>query len=296
MAYAPTVQAETGFTANTATQFGGEGTTGEGRLRSDALSHADVHSGMQGAIAVLAALAGERTGRGQYIDIAMAAVMMYVNERVHVDLSGEDLGAEQPVLGAVDCPFFVSPDGDTFVSPMSLVGSLTFPFYLAAMRRPDLADDPRFRTPALRLANLAALHQIVQTWIWTFGDMASLDAQFDEAKIATGRLRDIRGFAQSQFARNWEATRQVSDRNGGTLTIPGAPGHFSTTQNDGGQSPQVPARQGEHNAEILAELGYDSEQIEALVANGTLIQPSRSASSEDAARIGPAQPTTRGRS
>src|SRR5216684_5509451 len=46
MAYAPTVQAETGFTRNTAAQFGGEGTTGEGRLRSDALSHADVYSGI----------------------------------------------------------------------------------------------------------------------------------------------------------------------------------------------------------------------------------------------------------
>lgn len=33
MAYAPTVQAETGFTQNTAAQFGGQGTTGEGRLR-----------------------------------------------------------------------------------------------------------------------------------------------------------------------------------------------------------------------------------------------------------------------
>jgi crotonobetainyl-CoA:carnitine CoA-transferase CaiB-like acyl-CoA transferase len=290
MAYAPTVQAETGFTQNTALQFGGQGTTGEGRLRSDALSHADVYSGMQGAIAVLAALTDrERTGRGQHIDIAMAAVMMYVNERVHVDLSGEDLGAERAILGAVDCPFFVSPDGDTFVSPMSLVGSLTFPFYLAAMRRPDLADDPRFRTPALRLANLAALHQIVQTWIWTFDDMASLDAQLDEAKIATGRLRDIRGFAQSEFARNWEAIRQVTDRNGGTLTIPGAPWHFSAIQDDGGDSTQVPARQGEHNTEILTELGYDDEQIGALVANGTLIQPSRSVTSEAGARIGPAR-------
>src|SRR6202162_937773 len=73
MAYAPTVQAETRLTRNTAAQFGGEGTAGEGRLRSDALSHADVYSGMQGAIAVLAALADrERTGRGQHIDIAMA--------------------------------------------------------------------------------------------------------------------------------------------------------------------------------------------------------------------------------
>jgi crotonobetainyl-CoA:carnitine CoA-transferase CaiB-like acyl-CoA transferase len=289
MAYAPTVQAETGFTRNTAAQFGGEGTTGAGRLRSDALSHADVYSGMQGAIAVLAALADrERTGRGQHVDIAMAAVMMYVNERVHADLSGEDLGAERPILGAVDCPFFVSPEGDTFVSPMSLVGSLTFPFYLAAMRRPDLADDARFRTPELRLANLAALHQIVQTWIWTFDDMASLDAQLDEAKVATGQLRDIRGFAESEFACEWEATREVSDRHGGTVTIPGPPWHFSGVKGDGADA-QVPARQGEHNADILAELGYDDGQIDALVANGTLVQPSRSVTSEDAARPGPDQ-------
>lgn len=165
------------------------------------------------------------------------------------------------------------------------MGSLTFPFYLAAMRRPDLADDPRFRTPALRLANLAALHQIVQTWIWTFDDIASLDAQLDEAKVATGRLRDIRGFAESEFACTWEATRQVSDRSGGTVTIPGPPWHFSAVKGDSGEA-QVPARQGEHNAAILAELGYDDEQIEALVANGTLVQPSRSVTSEDATRTG----------
>jgi crotonobetainyl-CoA:carnitine CoA-transferase CaiB-like acyl-CoA transferase len=278
MAYAPTVQAETGFTQNTAAQFGGEGTSGEGRLRSDALSHADIYSGMQGAIAILAALADrERTGRGQHIDIAMAAVMMYVNERVHADLSGEDLGAERPILGAADCPFFVSPEGDTFVSPMSLVGSLTFPFYLAAMRRPDLADDPRFRTPELREANLAALHQIVQTWIWTFHDMASLDAQLDEAKVATGVLRDITGFASSEFARDWPATREVSDRADGTITIPGVPWHFSSVKGDEGDGAQVPARQGEHNDEILAELGYSREQAEAVAASGALVQPGRCA-------------------
>ena len=63
---------------------------------------------------------------------------------------------------------------------MSLIGSMSFPFYLAAMRRPDLGRDPRFLTPELRLRNLAALHRIVQEWIWTFADMDSLDAQSDE--------------------------------------------------------------------------------------------------------------------
>src|SRR4029077_19533682 len=51
MAYAPTIQAETGITANTVEHFGRTES-----LRSDALSHADVYSGLHAAIAILAAL------------------------------------------------------------------------------------------------------------------------------------------------------------------------------------------------------------------------------------------------
>jgi len=269
MAYAPTVQAETGITANTADHF--ERTD---NLRSDSLSHADVYSGLHAAIAVLACLTQrERTGRGQYIDVAMAAVMLSINERVHADLSDEELGDERPILGATDGPFFTGPHGERFASPMSLVGSMSFPFYLTAMRRPDLGKDPRFLTPELRLRNLAALHRIVQEWIWTFGDMAALDAQLDEAKIATGQIRTIREFAASDWARQWHAVRTVSDRSGGKIKVPGRPWRFADqVPADEGQ---LAARQGEHNAEVLNELGFGAAQITALEASGALIQPGR---------------------
>jgi CoA-transferase family III len=124
MAYAPTVQAETGFTQNTLQQFGVEGDA----RRSDALSHADVYAGLHATIAVLAALAHRRaTGEGQYVDVAMAAVLTSINERVHYDLFDIDLGAEPPILGATDCAFFTGPEGEQFVSPISLVGTDTFP-------------------------------------------------------------------------------------------------------------------------------------------------------------------------
>jgi crotonobetainyl-CoA:carnitine CoA-transferase CaiB-like acyl-CoA transferase len=159
------------------------------------------------------------------------------------------------------------------VSPMSLVGSLTFPFYLAAMRRPDLADDPRFLTPELRELNYEALHGIVQTWIRTFDDMATLDAQFDEAKIATGQLRDVAELADSEWAQEWGATREVADSAGGRIRIPGAPWHFSADTAE--PVPQHPACQGEHNAEILKELGFDDATIADLTTRAALIQPSR---------------------
>ena len=199
--------------------------------------------------------------------------MMAINERTHVDLSNAELGEETPILGATDCAFFVGPDGKRFVSPISLVGSLSFPFYLAAMRRPDLARDPRFATPQDRRRNLEALQEIVQRWIWTFDDLASLDAQLDEAKIAIGSLRDISEFAESHWAAQWGATRTVPDGAGGRVTVPGRPWHFTSgakpDESDGateavdtGPGPdRQPARQGEHNDEVLRELGYSDDEI-----------------------------------
>ena len=269
MAYAPTIQAETGITANTADHFGYPDT-----LRSDSLSHADVYSGLHAAIAILACLAErERTGQGQYVDVAMAAVMLSVNERVHADLSDDQLGSERPILGATDGPFFTGPHGERFASPMSLVGSMSFPFYLAAMRRPDLGRDPRFLTPELRLRNLDALHRIVQEWIWTFADMETLDAQLDEAKIATGQVRGVRDFAATDWAREWHAVRTVSDRADGTISIPGRPWHFGDQAEAGDE--QLAAGQGEHNAEVLAELGFTAAEIKALERSGALVQPGR---------------------
>jgi crotonobetainyl-CoA:carnitine CoA-transferase CaiB-like acyl-CoA transferase len=149
MAYAPTVQAEAGFTANSVRHYG----EALHEPRTDSLSHADVYSGLQATIAILAALNRRATtGTGQYIDVAMAATLMAVNERAHVDLNDEDLNGEPAILGATDCPFFSGPGGERFTVATSMVGSRTFRSYLRAMRRADLADDPRFATAAARKA------------------------------------------------------------------------------------------------------------------------------------------------
>jgi crotonobetainyl-CoA:carnitine CoA-transferase CaiB-like acyl-CoA transferase len=131
----------------------------------------------------------------------------------------------------------------------------------------------RNATPELRLRNLAALHRIVQEWIWTHRDIETLDAQLDEAKIATGQVHSIKEFAASDWVREWDAIRTVSDRSGGEIKIPGRPWHFAdqVAADEG----QLAARQGEHNAEVLTELGFSAAEIEGLGACGALVQPSR---------------------
>src|SRR6202011_5041322 len=97
MAYAPTVQAEAGFTENSIRHYG----DALAEPRTDSLSHADVYAGLQAVIAILAALnSRQATGRGQYIDIAMAATLLAVNERAHRGLFHDDIGAEPAGLGA----------------------------------------------------------------------------------------------------------------------------------------------------------------------------------------------------
>jgi crotonobetainyl-CoA:carnitine CoA-transferase CaiB-like acyl-CoA transferase len=172
---------------------------------------------------------------------------------------------------------------------MSLVGSMSFPFYLAAMRRPDLADDPRFRTPELRQRNLGALHKIVQDWIGTFADMESLDAQMDEAKIATGQVRTVKEFAATDWAQAWHAVRTVPDGQGGEIRIPGRPWHFNEQIAPG--EGQFAARQGEHNAQLLSELGYPPEDIARLEESGALVQPNRCCGSSNFAGTGSVVPT-----
>jgi crotonobetainyl-CoA:carnitine CoA-transferase CaiB-like acyl-CoA transferase len=266
MAYAPTVQAESGFTHNSMRHFG----SNLSQAQTDALSHADVYAGLQATIGVLAALRKrEQTGRGQYIDVAMAAVLLSINERAHLDIAGVDTGAEPGILGATDGPFFTGPGGEQFVAAQSLVGSLTFPNYLRAMRRADLAADPRFATPELRRQNYAELHALIQTWILTFRDLGALDAQLDESKIAIGQIRSTKDLCESEWGEYWGAVRTVSDRRGGTYKLHGHPWRFS--EDELGNDPTEPAFRGEHNTQVLAELGLDDGQIQAHARSGMFI-------------------------
>ena len=265
MAYAPTVQAEAGFTHHSLRHF----SDNLQAAQTDALSHADVYAGLQATIAVLAALnQRQHTGRGQFIDVAMAATIMSINERAHVDLNGLELNDEPAILGATDGSFFSGPSGEKLVTAISLVGSITFRFFVTAMRRPDLSADPRFSTPAARRANLEALKAVVQAWIYSFPTLAALDAQFDEGKIAIGEVRSLDAIADSEWAEYWGATLNVDDRNGGEFRLPGRPWKFSDAELP---LPSGPALQGEHNRQICTELGMGPARIDALQADGALV-------------------------
>ena len=128
-AYAQTVQAETGLTASMWKHFGDA--LDLAKPMSDASSHADVYTGLEAAIGALAALHHARsTGEGQHVDVSMAATMLSVNERAHVDLAESDLDGEPAALGAAQAHVFRSAWGghiviatDRYVDDLSVYAS-----------------------------------------------------------------------------------------------------------------------------------------------------------------------------
>lgn len=139
------------------------------------------------------------------------------------------------------------------------------------MRRGDLADDPRFRTAEDRKANFQEFYEIFQLWVLTFSSLETLNAQLDEAKLAFGVVRPISDFADSEWSKWWGAVVEVDDRRGGTVRIPGAPWRFSSETL---AHPGQPAYRGEHNREVLEELGLSSEEISRLAGLGAIVADS----------------------
>jgi CoA:oxalate CoA-transferase len=254
-AFAPTVQAETGFTNVVQHHFG----DALSEPRGDACSHADVYTGLQGVIAVLAALQDRnRTGNGQHVDVSMAATMLSINERAGALLSGIDTESEPIALAAPESHIFTMADGTQLTIASSPIYSPMFLRFCAMMRRTDLLTDPRYATAQLRRQNIEPLLAEVRAWLGTFDNLEQLQAQVSEAGLAVGRVQTTEQFAQSDWVKEWNAIVDVDDRAGGTVRMPGNPWIFSRSQLP---PPGIPAFQGEHNDEILAERRVPPDDI-----------------------------------
>ncbi|HEX7005757.1 MAG TPA: CoA transferase, partial [Alphaproteobacteria bacterium] len=119
---------------------------------------ADVMCGMYATVAILAALRHrERTGQGQYIDLALldSQVAWLVNVGLNYLTSGEvpqRVGNEHPNI----VPYNVMPCADGYVI-LAVGNDSQFAKFCAFAGRPDLAEDPRFTTNELRVRNRKAL-------------------------------------------------------------------------------------------------------------------------------------------
>ena len=264
-AYAPVINAEMGLTKR-------QGDARNGKYANDPFSHADVYTAIECASAILAALfQRERTGQGQYIDLSMAQTLLYVNEHAHDDLWDQPVSPDAiRSFRPEDYAVLTTRDGITSVVSGHPAERGTFDLFIAAMQQPQLLDDPRFKTVALRVVNLDALMQLIKDWAATVSTIDELERRLAEHKLAMGRLRSVAEVAETEWAKERNAFIEVDDRGNSKVKLPNSPWRFSGS--DTSTHGTIKYR-GEDNAEVLTELlGLSAEQIKDLYQREILSQ------------------------
>jgi len=231
---------------------------------------ADVVTGLHGAVAVLAALAGRdrkgspATGLGQRIDVSIleAALSVLVNQAQNAFATGVSPGRRGNAHpNIVPYETFATADGEIAVA----VGSeRQWPRFCEAIGVPELAADPRFVSNGDRVTNRAILRPIVAARFAAERSAAWL-SRLAAAEIPAGPINDIvEAFAMPQAqARDMDVT--VTHPVLGPIRQAGIPAKLSVTP---AAIRSAPPLLGEHTDEILGELGYDAAAIGDLHARG----------------------------
>lgn len=153
----PIAQAMGGFVANT-------GPDDDHPMRGGPIV-GDLVPGLQVTVGLLAALLhAERSGEGQFLDVAMVDGIMSICETAHTLWAYEGVTHERVGNNlSAAAPIDVYPTVDGSISLVGLTDT-HWRHLSAAMGRPELADDVRFATLAARSANRGEVDVVVRAW------------------------------------------------------------------------------------------------------------------------------------
>jgi crotonobetainyl-CoA:carnitine CoA-transferase CaiB-like acyl-CoA transferase len=134
-----------------------------------------------------------------------------------------------------------------------------------AIGRPDLVDDPRYRTNVLRVQHAQALDEIVGEFI-SKRDLEENLAFFEEAGVTAGPIFDISQVVQDNYVIEREALVSLPDEDVGSIPMHDIAPRLSGTP---GTFRRPAPRLGENNREILVPvLGEDA--FARLVESGVI--------------------------
>ncbi len=199
--------------------------------------------------------------RGRYLDVSLmqAATALQSIRLMACHLEG---GTMKP--GGVPGGVFRMADG--WMS-MVAINDRDWRALCAAMEMPALADDPRFATPAARLANDVALYAIVRPAL-AAEPWAVWSQRLTEARLMHERLNSYAEFLDQPHVRETGLIQWLTQAGlNRPVPVPALPGMLH--QLDGTPRATAPVT-GQDTRSLLAESGYSAAEIEALLTQGTV--------------------------
>lgn len=232
----------------------------------------DLATGLYSVIGILMALHERaRSGRGQYLDMTLhdCGMALLHPQAANFFLNGKrpaPLGNPHPNIAPYEK--YATATGDIFIA---IGNDGQFRRLCAHLGRPDLPDDPRFRTNGDHVRNRPDLVAQLAAAFAPQDGHALCDALL-RAGLPAGPVLavDEAMAAPHTAARGMVATLPLPD--GGAYRALGTPIKLSRTPG-GARTP--PPRFGEHGAAVLAGLGYSEDEVAALAASGVVFEERR---------------------
>jgi formyl-CoA transferase len=228
---------------------------------------ADGVAGLYGAAAAMIALREVETngGRGQVIDLSLLDPLFAIlsPHAANYRLTGKvrprtgSRSTNSAPRNAYRCKDgrYVAVSGSTQKMAERLFRSIG---------RPDLIDEPRFRTNANRVQHAAELDVIIGAFI-AERTQAENVAFFEQAEVTIGPIYDIAQILEDPHVRESELLADYPDPDMGALPMHHVVPRLLGTAG----SIRTPApRLGEHNRVLMEELGVDAPAYGQLLASG----------------------------
>jgi formyl-CoA transferase len=234
------------------------------------ISIGDTLAATYGCMGALAALHHrDRTGKGQVVDSALYEAVLQVTESLLADYGtgGFMRGRSGSILPRI-APSNIYPckDGDIVIGANQ---DKVFIRLCEAMGRPEMAEDPRYKTHHARGDRQAELDAIISEWTRT-QSLADLDALLAKQGVPAGPMyRPDQILSDPHFAAR-EAVVWQDHPTLGRIPMQNAFPKFSDTPSNALRSP-APQTVGEHNREILGGvLGLGDGDIADLQRAGVI--------------------------
>jgi len=221
----------------------------------------DVSTGVSAAMAIAVALFHrERTGEGQHVESTLLDTYFHMHEASIPRASKlgdryvqKRTGSQHPDGGPTG--IFKCGDG-RYITLMSLAHQ--WPQLVKALQMPELLDDPRFKTPSARRQNNSLLKDVLEGWLASIGPREACLSALEAQRIPSAPVLDLDEVIELEHLKDRGTVRSANDPLLGSFKIPGMPARFSSWQP---RNDLTAARLGEHNSEVLTEIGLSDQEI-----------------------------------
>jgi len=230
------------------------------------VSVCDMSAAMYANQAILLALAArERTGRGQHVEASLfeSQIAWLAFRAVGYFATGKAPGGKLGSASAHIAPYqvYATADGDLMVAALN---NILFRKLAVAIDLPELADDPNYASNAQRVKHRDTLNARLLERFAT-RSTAEWVKRLTDAGVPCSRINTVEDVLLDPQTAAREMIMDLEHPTLGTIKVPGIPIKMSDTPGSGRRAPPL---LGQHQHEVLAELGLAPDEIEALRTNG----------------------------